>query len=256
MAMRWEDALGLPYATLAGERAIPKTVLARQGNLTKGEQKLLKQFSRLGLLATVGLQNARIAAVQTDEYDIASVIYLRCELVRAAGFGELAGVLHRVFPNPVVLLFEEPGGKVGISVSIKRKSLAEKGAVVVERAESMNLFDPTEQPYADYLADIRHTTLPQSDLLAYVTALCDRTAKAAAIASIGEYPHCRDTDTAQLKALLAHLRDIQTEISVLRLRYRDKEATLAESSRIRIELRRKEREHDILATEIKELCHG
>lgn len=256
MVMKWGCVLGLPPATLAGERAIPKTVLTRQGNLSKVEQKLLKQFSRLELYATVSRQNARIAAVQTDDHDIASVIYLRCELVRAVGFGELAGVLHKVFPNPVVLLFEEPSGKVGISVSLKRKSMAEKGAVVVERIESARLFDPTERAYADYLAVIRHAALPQSDLLAYVTALCDRTEKAAAIVSIGEYPRCKDTDTAQLMALLAHLKDIQTEISVLRLRYRNKEATLAESSRLRMALKKKECEYNKLATEIKELCHG
>ncbi len=254
--MRWDEALCLPMSTLAGDKPVHKTMLVSQGGLTTTEQKLLKQFSRLGLYATVSRQNARIAAVQSDDHDIASVIYLRCELVRAAGFGELAGVLHKVFPNPVVLLFEEPGGKVGVSVSLKRKSLAERGAVVVERIETARLFDPTERAYADYLADIRHAALPQSDLLAYVSALCDRTAKAAAIASIGQYPRCKDADTSQLMALLAHLRDSQSEINVLRLQYRDKEATLAESSRLRIALKKKEREHDKLATEIKELCNG
>jgi len=254
--MRWDEVLCLPTASLTGDKPVHKTMLVSQGGLTTTEQKLLKQFSRLGLYATVSRQNARIAAVQTDDHDIASVIYLRCELVRAAGFGELAGVLHKVFPNPVVLLFEEPGGKVGVSVSLKRKSLAERGAVVVERTETARLFDPTEQAYADYLADIRHAALPQSDLLAYVTALCDRTAKAASIASLGVYPRCKDAETPQLMALLTHLRDTQSEINVLRSRYRDKEATLAESSRLRMALKKKECEHDRLATEIKELCNG
>lgn len=254
--MDWAKTLGLPAATLSGDKPVHKTMLVSQGGLTATEQKLLKQFSRLGLYAIVSRQNARIAAVQTDDHDIASVIYLRCELVRAAGFGELAGVLHKVFPNPVVLLFEEPGGKVGVSASLKRKSLAERGAVVVERTEAARLFDPTEQAYADYLVDIRHASLPQSDLLSYVTALCDRTAKAAAIASIGDYPRCKDADTPQLMALLAHLRDTQGEINVLRSQYRDKEATLAESSRLRMALKKKERERDKLAAEIKGLCHG
>lgn len=254
--MRWDEVLCLPTASLTGDKPVHKTMLVSQGGLTTTEQKLLKQFSRLGLYATVSRQNARIAAVQSDDHDIASVIYLRCELVRAAGFGELADVLHKVFPNPVVLLFEEPGGKVGVSVSLKRKSLAERGAVVVERIETARLFDPTERAYADYLADIRHAALPQSDLLAYVSALCDRTAKAAAIASIGQYPRCKDADTSQLMALLAHLRNSQNDINVLRSRYRDKEATLAETSRLRMALKKKEREYDKLATEIKELCHG
>ncbi|MBR2836193.1 MAG: DUF4391 domain-containing protein [Coriobacteriales bacterium] len=254
--MDWIATLNLPNATLAGGKPIPKTVLIAQGGLTKTEEKLLKQYSRLTHIATIQRATARIAPVLNSEYEIGSVIYLRCELVKSGGFGELASALHKVFPNPIVLLFEEPGGKVGVSVSLKRKSHAEKGAVVVERIESARLFDPSQQAFADYLEDIRHGALPQSDLLAYVCALCDRTAKAAAIASIGEYPHCKDADTAQLMALLVHLRDTQSEINVLQSQYRDKEATLAESSRLRMALKRKEREHDRFATEIKELCHG
>ena len=254
--MDWTATLNLPSAALAGGKAIPKTVLTAQGGLTKAEEKLLKQYSHLTHVATIQRATARIAPVSDAEHEIGSVIYLRCELVRAGGFGELASVLHKVFPNPVVLLFEEPGGKVGVSVSVKRKSLAEKGAVVVERTETARLFDPTDASYADYLADIRHNSLPQSNLLAYATALCDRTAKAAAIGTIGEYPHCKDADTKQLMALLSRLRDTQAEINVLRSQYRDKEATIAESSRLRMSLKRKERERDAVANEIKELCHG
>ncbi|MBE6484199.1 MAG: DUF4391 domain-containing protein [Actinomycetaceae bacterium] len=254
--MDWAQTFGLPAATLSGDKLVPKTMVVRQGGLTAAEQKLLKQFSRLRLHATVGKQNARIATVQTADHDIASVIYLRCELVRDGTFREVAGVLHKVFPNPVVLLFEEPGGKAGVSVSLKRKSLAEKGAVVVERTDSVRLFNPTEAAYADYLADIQHAALPQADLLTYVTALCDRTAKAAAISAIGMYPRCKDEDTPQLMALLSHLREAEGKISVLRSRYRDKETTLAESSRLRIELQKAERMRDGIASEIKELCHG
>ncbi|MBP3884038.1 MAG: DUF4391 domain-containing protein [Olsenella sp.] len=254
--MDWATTLNLPSATLAGGKTIPKTVLTAQGGLNKAEEKLLKQYSRLTHVATIQRATARIAPVSDDGHEIGSVIYLSCELMRSGGFGELAAVLHKAFPNPAVLLFEEPGGKVGVSVSIKRKSLAEKGAVVVERTEAARLFDPNEQAYMDYLADIRHAALPQSDLLAYVSALCDRTAKAAAIASIGEYPRCKDADTPQLMALLVHLRDSQNEINVLRSQYRDKEATLAESSRLRMALKKKEREHARLANEIKELCNG
>ena len=116
--------------------------------------------------------------------------------------------------------------------------------------------DGAEAAYADYLADIRHAALPQSDLLAYATALCDRTAKAAAVPAIDTYPHCKDADTPQLMALLAHLRDTQASISVLQSRYRNKETTLAESSRLRMELMKAEHVRDGIATEIKEKCRG
>ncbi|MBR3312850.1 MAG: DUF4391 domain-containing protein [Atopobiaceae bacterium] len=254
--MDWATTLNLPSAALAGGKAIPKTVLTAQADLTKAEQKLLKQYSRLRHVATIQRATARIAPVSDDEHEIGSVIYLSCELVRSGGFGELAAVLHKTFPNPVVLLFEEPGGMVGVSVSLKRKSHAEKGAVVVERIETARLFDPTKQAYADYLADIRHAALPQSDLLAYVTALCDRTAKAAAIGAIDTYPRCEDKDTPKLMALLARLREAEAAISVLRVRYRGRGASIAQTSRLRMEIRKAERERDAVANVVKELCHG
>lgn len=253
--MDWASRLGLPAAALAGGKAIPKTVIVSQGGLTKAEEKLLRQYSRLEHIATVQRATARIAPVSDAEHEIGSVIFLGCELAGAGGFGELASVLHKVFPNPVVLLFGEPGGRVGVSASIKRRSLAEKGAVVVERTEMARLFDPDAPAYSDYLDDIRHGALPQSDLLAYVTAVCDRTMKASAIGSVGEYPRCKDADTQKLMDMLGRLKETQTGINVLRTRYRDRETTLAESSRLRIELKGKERELDALTDEIRTLCN-
>lgn len=57
-------------------------------------------------------------------------------------------------------------------------------------------------------------------------------------------------------ALLSRLRDARSGINVLRSRYRDKETTLAESSRLRMELKKAERVRDGIASEIEELCHG
>ncbi len=125
----------------------------------------------------------------------------------------------------------------------------------MERAESLLHFDPELAAYASYLADIRYTALPQTDLLAYATALCERTAKAAAIAAVGEYPRCPDVSTPALTQLLAQLKSLQADISALGVRYRDRDASLAETARLRMDINAKERERDQLAAAIKELCH-
>ena len=46
--MDWARSLELPSSTIAGDKTIPKTVLTKQGNLTKTEQRHLKQLKRLG----------------------------------------------------------------------------------------------------------------------------------------------------------------------------------------------------------------
>ena len=58
---------------------------------------------------------------------------------------------------------------------------------------------------------------------------------------------------SKLMGLLARLRDAEVAISVLRVRYSDRGASIAQTSRLRMELRKAER--DAVAKEIKELCH-
>ena len=254
--MRWEDVLQLPDGAYAGGKRIPKTMLTAQASLTKNEQKLLERLRRLEHIATATKSSTRILPCVTEDRDIQSVLFLRCEMAQECGFAELASLLHKSFPHPIVLLFEEPGGKVGISASTKRKSLAEKGVVVVDRIESTKFFDPMLESYSEYLADLRYEALPQGDLLAFATAVCDRTAKADAVGVIGQYPKCPDAETPRLMALLGSVRDTQAEINALKLRHRDKGTSLAESSRIRMSLKKKECERDAFAAEIRELCHG
>ena len=79
--------------------------------------------------------------------------------------------------------------------------------------------------------------------------------KAAAIAGIGAYPHCKDANAAHPMALIAQSRESEATISVFRMRYRDKEASRAQTTHLRMELRKAWREHDALATEMRELCH-
>ena len=90
----WNDVFCLPDAALAGDRRIPKTVLTRQAQLTKTEQKVLDRVAALTHFATVQKSTTRIAPVQDDEHDIQSVLILRCELSRGAAYAEVARLVH------------------------------------------------------------------------------------------------------------------------------------------------------------------
>ena len=256
MSVVWNDIFQLPKSALADGRRITKTMLVQQAALTKHEQKTLEKIKRLEHFATVSKSTTKMLPVVNDERDIQSIIFLRCEMAGTSqAVAEVAHLVHKCFPNPVVVMWEM-GTKISISVSLTRKSLAEEGAVVVERLEVLRAFDPETATWKDYLGDIAYSLMPQSDLLAYQTALCERTSKADAISAIDMYPRCKDSETPHLMLLLGQLRDTQAEINALRLQYRDKETTLAESSRLRIALKKKEHEHAKLAIEIKELCDG
>ena len=256
MNVQWNDIFQLPDAALADNKRIPKTVLVQQAALTKHEQKTLDKVKRVGHFATVQKSTTKILPFIDDEYDIQSIVFLHCEMAGSSqAVTEVAYLLHKCFPNPTVIM-QELGEQISLSIAIKRKSLAEKGAVVVARTESVRPFNTEDAAYEDYLVDIDYANLPQQNLLAYLTALCDRTFKASAIGAIGAYPRCSDADTPKLMALLSQLKELRSSINDLEQQYRDKDTTIAESSKLRMELVCKKQEQTDLSDRIKELCNG
>lgn len=165
--LRWNDWLCLPDAALAGDRRIAKTVLTHQALLTKTEQKVLARVASLTHFATVQNSTTRIPPTQDADHDIQSVVFLRCELAGSSAYAEVAALLHKCFPNPTVILLDGEG-RVCVSVAVTRRSLAERGATVIDRVESTGAFDPGDETYGGFLRAISFDALPQGDLLSYL----------------------------------------------------------------------------------------
>ena len=94
MSMEWNEIFELPPAALAEGRRIPKTVVARQAELTKREQKPLDKVKRLSHFATAQKSTTRILPFQDDEHDVASIVFLLrgmsgTRAARAAAAGSL-----------------------------------------------------------------------------------------------------------------------------------------------------------------------
>ena len=166
----WNDVLRLPDAALAGDRRIPKTVLTRQAQLSKTEQKVLDRVGMLTHFATVQKSTTRIPPAVDDEHDIKSVLFLRCELSRGAAYAEVAHLVHKCFPNPTVILFGGEG-EACVSVATTRKSLAEQGATVIDEVQATGAFEPSDARYVPFLDALSFERLPQANLLAYLHGL-------------------------------------------------------------------------------------
>ena len=252
--MDWIQRLGLPPACDAGGRAIPKATLVRQGNLTKLEEKRLRGIERLELCATLQKSNTYMPPVSDDTYQVDAVICLRCELRAGGAPADVAELLHPMFPNPTVILFER-GGEAAVSVAVKRKSLAERGAVVVEAVENSGLFDPSQDVYSEFLDELRYERLPQGTLLEFVQAAAARVQLAKAARTLGFYPKCPDGQVVQFKGHLEKMTSLQSRINELQAARRDPDVGLNDSSKLRIEIKKLEKERDKQAAILKELCH-
>lgn len=251
----WNAVFKLPQTALADSRRIPKTVLVKQALLTKTEQKVLDKVRRLELFATVQKSTTRISPYVDEGRDIQSVLFLRCEMARSEAFGEVAALLHKCFPNPTVILFEGPDSAC-ISVAVTRKSLAEKGAVVVDTVRSTGRFSPDDESYGPFLDSLAFEGLSQENLLAFLGDIDWNVRLSRAIGSVGFMPVCDPRDRQRLEALLASQNELTERLADARRRHGDKNLTLNESARVRMEMKGLERELGTVAGQIKELCHG
>lgn len=254
-ALEWNGILRLPQAALAGGRRIPKTVLVRQALLAKAEQKVLNKVGALAHFATVQKSTTYIPSVVDDAHDIQSVVFLTCQMARSSAYSEVAGLLHKSFPNPTVLLMEG-SDDVCVSMSVTRRSLAERGAVVVDHIESTGAIDLALPELAPLAEELAFECLPQHDLLAYLEGLAWCVRRARMTAALGFYPRCGEGERPQFEALVSRREALASEAAELRRRRTEKDLSLNETARLRMRLHSVEGELADVDNRIKELCHA
>ena len=256
MSARWEDILRLPEAAYAGGRRVPKTVLTSRAMLTRHEQRTLDKMSRLEHFATVAKGTAQVLPRVDEEYDIQSVIFLRCEMKGdSQAVAEIARLLHGCFPNPTVIL-QEAGDSVAISVALTRKSHAERGATVVYDVESTGLFDSGDRRYEPFLDSLAFERLPQDDLLSYLGAIASCVRLSQAIVPLGFYPACAPQDRGRLLQLVAEYRRQQAEVDALASERRGKDVSPNESAQLRMKIKAARQKLDATVEEIRGICHA
>ena len=251
----WNNALHLPDAALAADRRIPKTVLARQAQLTKAEQKVLNRIGALTHYATVQKSTTRIPPTVNEKHDIQSVVFLRCEMAQSPAYTSTAHLLHKCFPNPTVILFGSTN-KVCVSVAITRRSLAEQGSTVVDAVESTGAFEPDDCAYTPFLNALAFDRLPQMDLLTYLHGLAWIVRLARMVPSLGYYPTCAESDWELLDELAAQRDALTMRVAHVQQQRRDRNLTLNESAKLHMELRALEKELGAVTDSIKEVCNG
>lgn len=258
MTHAWNDILKLPEGSLAGDKRIPKTQLVEQARLVKASAasiKFLDKLRDIRFFASLTKSNSHIQPVKNNAYDIESIIFLICGLNSTTGITEALRMVHGCFPNPTIILAEgyaNPG--IAISASLRRKNLAEHGSFVTERVYASGLFDANRPEYAPYLERLSFTTLPQTTLLDYLAALGDRTLLARSVKALGFYPICKDSDVDLLMGYVKTMNELTSKIGELKDARKSKEAKLADTTKLRVEMRKLEKQHESVMDEIKEIC--
>lgn len=256
ISVDWNGYFKLPDAALAGYKRIPKTVLTRQAQLTKHEQKALDKVAGLWHFATVQKSTTRILPHVDDERDVQSVVFLYCELAGGSrAFAEVAALLHKCFPNPTVIAFDSAGVSC-VSVALTRKSLAEAGAVVVGSVESTGAFSVSDETYAPFLGSLGFHDIPQDDLLVFAGELAWRIRLARAVPALGFYPRCEPHDRERLTQLIAEKDALDRELSEIEAARRQGDLSMNEKAQARMRMKEVNGKIDRTVAEIKEICNG
>lgn len=254
MSTRWNDIFQLPETALAGDKRVPKTMLVQQAALTKHEQKTLDKMRRLEHFATATKVTTRMLPRVDDERDIQSVIFLRCEMAGTSqAVAEVAHLVHKCFPNPTVIM-QDVGDKTCVSVSLTRKSHAERGATVMEAVESTGLFDLRAAEWQPFLDAIAYPRLPQGDLYEYLRAMAGDVMLSRAIDALGFYPQAHPGDQERILVLVNRYDVVRSEVRQLYEQRKAPDVTLNESAKLRMRIRKAESQRDAILNEIKELC--
>lgn len=257
MTDEWNRYLRLPASTLQGGKRIPKTVFSSRAGLSKKEQKLLGNLRELRSYAILGKSNTGILPRIDEVYDIQAVIYLDCLLGTWDRTDDLALLLHRAFPNPTVLLMRTMDLLDGrrVSVAVKRRSLAETGAVVVETVDSTDVLDPMDGSSTEFWNVFAYDRLPQNDLLDYVHGMQDAVLFHGLRSRLGFMPKPGLMHRTEIRKDLKQLKLLDTEIRQLDAKRRDRDTTFGESAELRVLASGKKEEAQTIVDHIKELCH-
>lgn len=252
----WNGILQLPQAALAGNARIPKATVIRQAQLNKNDSRVLNKVRRLEHFATVQKSTTRIPPLVGRERDIQSVIFLRCEMAGSEAYTEVAGVVHKSFPNPTVILFDG-GDDACVSVATTRRSRAEHGAFVIDTVTSTGRMCVGDQMLAAYLGSLAFGILPQEDLGAFLEGISWNVRLVRVAPSLGFFPNCSPHQRAKFSPLIERHGEVVSRIEALSgQRKTNRDLTLNESARLRVQESTLNEELDSIVKKIKELCNA
>lgn len=125
---------------------------------------------------------------------------------------------------------------------------------MTEKIYASGLFKAESPEYTPYLERLSFASLPQTTLLDYLVALGDRTLLARSVKTLGLYPICKDSDADLLMGHVKTMDVLTSKIDELKDARKAKDAILAETTKLRVEMRKLEQQHTSVMDEIKEIC--
>lgn len=216
----WEQivaALELPAAAQVAKR-VPKKLLLERGAPTAGDKRKIQDgIEAIHWIASLKPGNLNIQGYADARCEYHEIAVLRVEFRDKAKVARLVELIHRAIPYPVVLL-AELGGRVLLSLAVKRRSEAEGGKFVLEHGvDSTGFIDPDNPPtgYEDFLNSLSVTEQALTHLLAFYQSWAKRVLALQAASVKGHY-RIEPGDGAVVREALETRNSLEEAIAQLR----------------------------------------
>lgn len=242
------DALALPPDARVDQR-VPKKLLTEHGAPTAADKRQIQDgIEELLWVAALKPTNIAVPAFRDNVREYLEIAVLTATFRAGAKATRLIELIHRAIPYPVALWTEQEGA-ISFSVTHKRWSQAEGGAVVIEDVRRTAPFhaDAPKAEEALFLSSVAVSGLPNRDLFALYQGWLDRVAALEAARITGTFiPPDTDSRSQELREGLEARARLQRDLVALRAQA-EKENQL--NRRVQLNLEIKRLEAKVAATE-------
>ena len=234
-------AMGIPDDCRLGKR-IFKKLFHENSQLGATDKKAFKDdINKVIWMFKLEPNSVSIPAFTNDEREYLEVAVLQVDCKTQKRSGRIAQIIHRAIPYPLMIVFSYESS-ILISLSHKRFSQSEKGAIVADEFHNSDWFDlrcPT-QVQTSFLDSLKLQLLPHTNLFAFYSSVVDRMTALECSRLTGTWSLKENReDYALCRKSMAKCRELEMEISGLRTEFKKEEQV---SRRVELNVKIKELE--------------
>ena len=210
-------AMGIPDDCRLGKR-IFKKLFHENSQLGATDKKAFKDdINKVIWMFKLEPNSVSIPAFTNDEREYLEVAVLQVDCKTQKRSGRIAQIIHRAIPYPLMIVFSYESS-ILISLSHKRFSQSEKGAIVADEFHNSDWFDlacPSDVQIS-FVDSLKLQSLPHANLFAFYSSVVDRITALDCARLSGAYFVERGDRQVDRKQVLQECRELETQIAELR----------------------------------------
>ncbi|WP_241535912.1 DUF4391 domain-containing protein [Indiicoccus explosivorum] len=209
------EKLGYPKKSIVN-RILAKDRIVQSGELTQSEKDYLtSEIDRVYILAVLNESSTNVATYRSEQYRYEEILCLYVQLREKQKVDQLKKLFHRIFPNPVFLIFASFEGELMMSTCTKRLNLQNDLKVISDKVVSTGWFTfAADSEYSKLLNSLNFVKQPLANLHELYKHMDSKLRVSKAIDVVGTYP-TSGTNQEEVLQLIERIEKLNVSIETL-----------------------------------------